>query len=156
MPQTAVRTLLANNETDPVKFLAAINETIYQNVQRMNTDKSMTLSLFDYQDSQFSLSGQHEEVIIVRNGKVELIDTSDLGFPIGFVDEIGEYVAQTKVPLICGDVVVLYTDGITEAANLAKEEYGIEPLCKVIELNWQKSADEIRQAVVEDVRQYIG
>ncbi|MFS8118563.1 MAG: PP2C family protein-serine/threonine phosphatase, partial [Microcoleus sp.] len=40
MLQTAVRTLLAYNEPDPVRFLSAINSAIYDNVQRMKCDKN--------------------------------------------------------------------------------------------------------------------
>lgn len=157
MVQTAVRTLLENNETDPRKFLAALNRTIYENVQRMNSDKNLTLSLLDYHQGQVRLSGQHEEMIVVRsNGAVERIDTLDLGFPIGLEADIAEFVAETSVQLNPGDVVVLYTDGITEAENLAGVQYGLEQLCEVVRLNCQHSANSIKQAVIDDVRQHIG
>lgn len=34
--------------------------------------------------------------------------------------------------------------------------YGLERLCEVLSHNWQWSAKEIRQAVIEDVRQHMG
>ena len=34
--------------------------------------------------------------------------------------------------------------------------YGLAQLCEVIKHNWQLSALEIRQAVIDDVRQFIG
>jgi len=43
MTQTAVRTLQESRETDPVIFLDTLNRTIYKNVQRMNSEKSLTL-----------------------------------------------------------------------------------------------------------------
>jgi serine phosphatase RsbU (regulator of sigma subunit) len=156
MTQMGVRTLLANNETDPVKFLSAINEAVYNNVQRMNCDKNLTLALLDYQNGQVKLSGQHEKIIVVRQGEVELIDTIDLGFPIGLCENIAEWIAETTVVLNQGDVVVLYTDGITEAINPDKVQYGLERLCKIVKQSWQRTADEIRNAVIDDVRQHIG
>ncbi|NJL43050.1 MAG: SpoIIE family protein phosphatase, partial [Pseudanabaena sp. SU_2_4] len=76
MAQTAVRTLLAVGETDPVKFLSALNQAIYGNTRRMESYKNMTLALLDYESGVLSLSGQHEELIIVRNnGKIERFDT---------------------------------------------------------------------------------
>jgi phosphoserine phosphatase RsbU/P len=156
MVQTAVRTLLANNETDPSNFLNVINRVIYDNVQRMNSDKNLSLSLLDYKDRILSLSGQHEEMIVVRSGgKIERIDTIDLGFPIGLEADISDFVAQTYVQLEPGDVVVLYTDGITEAENQLGLRYGIEQFCQVISQNWQQSAEGIRQAVIDDVRRHI-
>ena len=35
-------------------------------------------------------------------------------------------------------------------------QYGIEQLCKLISKNWQLSAQEIKQAVIDDVRRHIG
>jgi serine phosphatase RsbU (regulator of sigma subunit) len=157
MVQTAVRTLLANNETDPVKFLNVLNRVIYDNVQRMNSDKNLSLALLDYQEGVLCLSGQHEEMIVVRSGgQVERIDTIDLGFPIGLEADIADFVAQIKVALNVGDVVVLYTDGITEAENLSGVRYGIERLCAIASKNWYQSAEEIKQAVIDDVRRHIG
>lgn len=155
--QTAVRTLLTNNETDPVRFLDALNRTIYDNLQRMNSDKTLTLSLLDYQDGVISLSGQHEEMIVVRTGgKVERIDTIDLGFPIGLDTDIADFISQIQVKLDSGDVVVLYTDGITEAENNLQKQYGLDRLCEVVSRNWNRSTDEIKQAVIADVREHIG
>ncbi|MEK0179148.1 SpoIIE family protein phosphatase [Microcoleus anatoxicus] len=157
MVQTAVRTLLAYNEPDPVRFLSAINRAIYDNVQRMKSDKNATLALLDYEEGMLKLSGQHEEMIVVRsNGSVERFDTIDLGFPIGLDVDIAEFVAEKMVQLYKGDVVVLYTDGITEAENMDKVLYGLERLIDVIQINWQRTASEIRYAVIDDVRSHIG
>ncbi|MEG3857848.1 SpoIIE family protein phosphatase [Microcoleus sp. herbarium12] len=157
MVQTAVRTLLAYNEPDSVRFLTAINSAIYDNVQRMKCDKNASLALLDYQEGILKLSGQHEEMIVVRsNGSVERFDTIDLGFPIGLDADIAEFVAETVVQLHSGDVVVLYTDGITEAENMEQMLYGLDRLMEVIQINWQGNAAEIRHAVIEDVRSHIG
>ncbi|CAN1208888.1 PP2C family protein-serine/threonine phosphatase [Tumidithrix helvetica PCC 7403] len=157
MVQTAVRTLLIHNETDPVKFLNTLNRTIYDNVQRMNSDKNLSLALLDYHDGKLTLSGQHEEMIVVRaNGTVERLDTIDLGFPIGLEADITDFIDRAHVQLNLGDVVVLYTDGITEADNIRQEQYGLDRLCEVISQNIEKTSAEIRQAVIKDVRSHIG
>ncbi|TAE66390.1 MAG: HAMP domain-containing protein [Oscillatoriales cyanobacterium] len=157
MLQTAVRTLLTYNEADPVRFLTAINTVIYDNMQRMKCDKNASLALLDYHEGMLKLSGQHEEMIVVRcNGSAERFDTIDLGFPIGLDEDIADFVAQTLVQLHSGDVVVLYTDGITEAKNMNKVLYGLDRLIKVIQINWQQTATEIRHAVIDDVRSHIG
>lgn len=156
MAQTAVRTLQQMNETDPVKFLDVLNRTLYANIERIDSSKNMTLALLDYQDSNLTLSGQHEEIIVVHtDGNIERIDTMDLGFPVGLEEDIADFVSQVQVHLNPGDVVVLYTDGITEAVNIDKVYYGIERLCQVAKENRYKTAEEIRQAVSDDLRQHI-
>ncbi len=157
MVQTAVRTLMENNETDPKKFFEVLNRTIYKNVQRMDSDKNLSLCLVDYHEGVLSLSGQHEEIVIVRaEGQIERVDTIDLGFPIGLEETIQDFIFQVEVHLDPGDVVILYTDGITEAENNLRVHYGLEQLCTVVQQNWQQSAHEIRQAVIQDLRSHIG
>jgi serine phosphatase RsbU (regulator of sigma subunit) len=157
MAQTAVRTLLANNEKDPVQFLSALNYAIYHNLKRMNCDKNMSLAILDYHNKVLTITGQHETVIIMRaHGEVELIDTIDLGFPIGIEENISAFIGQMSVQLDIGDVVVLYTDGITEAENNNKVLYGIERLINVIRQEYHQTAIAICQAVIDDVRRYIG
>ncbi|WP_414577851.1 CHASE2 domain-containing protein [Anabaena sp. CCY 9402-a] len=157
MTQTAVRLLREIPEYDSVRFMDTLNRTIYKNVQRMNSEKNLTLVILNYTQGQISISGQHEETIIVRKGgEIELIDTMDLGFPIGLDDDIADFISNITLELQPGDGVVLYTDGITEAKDMNKNQYGLEPLCEIISQNWHKSAPEIKDAVILDVRRHIG
>ncbi len=156
MVQTAIRTLMTQNEVDPLKFLAVINRTIFDNVERINSDKNLTLSLLDYEDNCLRLSGQHESLIVVRKGgEIEIIDTIDLGFPVGLEEDISDFLGETEISLNPGDVVVLYTDGITEAEDPVGEMYGLERLCEIVSQNWEQSAQEIKTAVINDVKQHI-
>ena len=103
------------------------------------------------------MSGQHEELIVVRQrGEIELVDTMPLGFPVGLDDDIAAFVNEATIELLPGDGVVLYTDGITEAENSANEQYGMERLCETIRHHWAASAEAIKTAVIDDVRQFIG
>jgi len=157
MAQTAVRTLKEIHETDPVRFLDALNRTLYKNVQRMNSDKTLTLAILNYSQGRVSISGQHEETIIVRlGGEIERIDTMDLGFPIALDDDIAEFISHISIELQLGDGIVLYTDGIPEAKDINKKQYGVEQMCEVISQNWHLSAQEIKQAVIDDLRGHIG
>ncbi|MEY3866552.1 MAG: hypothetical protein RLZZ338_443, partial [Cyanobacteriota bacterium] len=157
MAQTAVRTLLANDEKDPVQFLSAVNYAIYHNLHRMNIDKNMSLSILDYHNKNLTITGQHETVIVMRaHGELELIDTIDLGFPIGLEENISAFIGQISVQLNIGDVVVLYTDGITEAENDNKVLYGIERLIDIIKKEYHQTTIAICQAIIDDVRRHIG
>ncbi len=157
MAQTAVRTLKEIRETDPVRFLDALNRTLYKNVQRMNSEKSLTLAILNYSQGRVSISGQHEETLIVRKGgQVERMDTMDLGLPIALHDDIAEFISHISIELQLGDGIVLYTDGIPEAKDINKKQYGVEQMCEVISQNWHLSAPEIKQAVIDDLRGHIG
>ncbi|MBE9145993.1 SpoIIE family protein phosphatase [Planktothrix mougeotii] len=157
MTQTGIRTLKEIRETDPIQFLSILNRTLYKNVERMNVDRNLTLVLLNYYQGLLTVSGQHEEILIVRsNGTIERIDTIDLGMPIALDEEITEFIDSTTVELKAGDGVVLYTDGITETFNLSKEQYGLNRLCNVISQNWQNPIEDIKQAVINDVVMFRG
>ncbi|MBC7905385.1 MAG: SpoIIE family protein phosphatase [Rhodospirillaceae bacterium] len=173
MTQSAVRTLVTSDENDAVRLLDVLNRTIYKNVERMGSDKNLTLALLDYRPEapmdmvddgtgqpvtgHLRVSGQHESVIVIRQGGIiELIDTVDLGLPIGMIDDVKEFIAEVTILLHPGDTVVLYTDGITEAADSTHTLYGLERLCEVVASHWQAEAEAIKAAVVADVRRHIG
>ncbi len=157
MTQTSVRTLKESGETDPLKFLDVLNRTLYKNVQRINSEKCLTLSILNYTDGKVSISGQHEETIVVRkSGAIERIDTIDLGFPIALDGDITAFVNQIIVELESGDGLVLYTDGIPEACDMQQKLYGIEQMCNVISRSWDLSAEKIKDAIIDDVRRHIG
>lgn len=157
MTQAAVRVLKEIQERDPVKFLNILNRAIYRNVQRMNSDKNLTLAILNYKNGHLSISGQHEEILVVRHGgKVERINTIDLGLPIGLDEDISEFIGQVMIELNLGDIIVLYTDGITEARNIKKAQYGLERLCAVVGKSWNHPAEKIKQNVIADVRMFMG
>jgi len=157
MVQMGVRTLLTENVKSPQNFLSVLNRAIYDNLQRMGSDKNLTLMLLDYHEGTLRICGQHEEVLVVRKGGVlERIDTMDLGFPVGLQEDVSEFVQQIEVHLDSGDGVVLYTDGITEAFNQQKQMYGMENLCNIITQHWDdKTSADIQQAVINDVRAHM-
>lgn len=157
MTQTAVRTLKEIQELDPVKFLDVLNRTIYKNVQRMNSEKNLTLAILTYAEGKISISGQHEETIVVRKGgATERINTINLGFPIGLEAEISDFIDHTILDLNEDDGIVLYSDGIPEAYSMDKKQYGLEKLCEVISQNWHQSAEKIKQVIIDDVKRHIG
>ncbi|MFQ4140019.1 transporter substrate-binding protein [Nodosilinea sp. PGN35] len=157
MAQTAVRMLRALNVADPTTAFSALNQVVYHNRLRMSSFRNLSLALIDYRDGQLSISGQHEEVIVLRaSGTVERIDTFDLGYPVGLVEDISAFIDQQHIELGVGDTVVLYTDGITEAENCDRQFYGLERLIQVAQQHSIQSAQAIRAAIMADVRAHIG
>jgi sigma-B regulation protein RsbU (phosphoserine phosphatase) len=157
MVHTAVRTLLASGQRRSREFFEILNRVIYGNTRRMNIDRNLTMSLIRYEDRAITISGQHEEVLVVRSdGTFERHDTLNLGYPLGLQEDISSWIGEAKVPLQSGDVLVLYTDGITEAINCAGVTYGIERLAESICASHDQPAETIRQSVLNSLRQYVG
>jgi len=157
MAQTAIKTISLMGEKDMKKFLALVNKVLYSNIERITEDRSMTLSLLDYKDRTCTVTGQHETVILCRkNGHIERKDTSDLGLFIGFEPDISEHIREARFKLQEGDVLVLYTDGVTEAVNVHSEEFGLDRLCELVKENHTLPSAKIMENILSELRTFIG
>ena len=157
MVQSIARSLLESETYDPVRFLILLNDVLYQNIQRIDTDRSLSLCFLDFQDNVLTLSGQHEELIVGRSdGRVERFNTIDLGLPIGLVPDISSFVATQQIDFAPQDVLLLITDGITEAENKDGDQFGIERLCNSLKNRLSLDAAHIQEGIVSDLTQFIG
>lgn len=157
MVQSVARALQETGEGDPLQFLDRLNRAIFKNLERTNSDKHLSLAFLDYEDEKLTLSGQHEEVVVVRaGGGVERIDTIDLGLPIGLEQDISPFVAMRKIPFASGDVVVLHTDGVTEAEGAKGELFGLDRLVESARQRHGSSAEKIKDGIIEDLMAHIG
>ena len=157
MVQSVARALQEDGEDDPRKFLSVLNRAIFKNIERMEADKSLSLGFVDYHDRHVTLSGQHEEVLIIRHdGTLERINTIDLGFPIGLEFDVSAFIATVDLPFTTDDTMILYTDGITEAESPDGALYGLDRLCESATRHRSGRADEIKKGVIDDLMAHIG
>jgi len=157
MVQSVARALQEKGDDDPAVFLDVVNRAMFKNIERTDSDKHMTLAFVDYEKDKVTVSGQHEEVLVIRaNGEIERIDTVDLGFPVGLEEDISPFVATMSLPFNTDDVLLLHTDGITEAENEAGEMFGFDRMADCAKLNSQRSAKEIATAIIQEVKDHIG
>ncbi|MEF3131960.1 SpoIIE family protein phosphatase [Rhizobium sp. 268] len=157
MVQSVARALQEAGNTDAVEFLTNLNSALFKNIVRTKIDKHLTLAFLDYDGKEMILSGQHEEVIVVRaNGEVERIDTMDLGIPIGLEADISAFIKTREIAFEKGDLILLHTDGVTEAENDAGELFGMDRLCcEAVRLR-NLSAEKVVSEIVATLMLFIG
>ena len=63
--------------------------------------------------------------------------------------------AEEEAPFGLGDLLFAFTDGLSEAMNVKGELYGEERLRELVEENG-RSADELRDHVLAEVRRFVG
>jgi sigma-B regulation protein RsbU (phosphoserine phosphatase) len=63
---------------------------------------------------------------------------------------------QAQVQIEPGDVLLLYTDGVTEAQNAADEEYGDDRLIAIGQQNKGRPAAEIQEAIMTSIDDFVG
>ena len=80
----------------------------------------------------------------------------DLGFPIGLEEDIGDFVSSVTMPFSEGDMIVLFTDGITEAESESGMLFGIERLIESAARAHRGSAADAAAAIIADLKAHIG
>ncbi|MCO4783998.1 MAG: response regulator [Candidatus Cloacimonetes bacterium] len=101
---------------------------------------------------QYSSAG-HNEMILFKKTSNEIIDLSANGLPCGMFDEC-EYDTK-QVSYDKGDILILYTDGVTEA-ELNKSQYGIERLYETIKEHGPSSNSiELNQKILDSVKGFV-
>jgi sigma-B regulation protein RsbU (phosphoserine phosphatase) len=131
----------------PGALLDHANQSILSN-QRSKMFATVFAGYLDLDSGvmQFALAG-HSPPLLYRaaTGRCETLET--LGVAMGLF-ESAEYVEKTAT-LHEEDVLVLYTDGITEVINAAAEEFGEERLEKLVVQHASRSAKELSELIVK-------
>ncbi len=97
-------------------------------------------------------SAGHDPALLVRSsGEVELLRPT--GMPLGLMPE-AHYTA-TEAAMGIGDTLVLYTDGITEAANLEEDEFGRKRLTATCIENRTRTAEELATSIHQRVHLHV-
>jgi sigma-B regulation protein RsbU (phosphoserine phosphatase) len=133
---------------------ARMNDIIYENTP---SDKFITFfwGLYDPQQSTFKyVNAGHNPPMMLKSGSDEIEELEEGGLILGAMPTMNPY-TESDIELNSEDLIVFFTDGVTEALNTAEtEEYGEERLIQCIKKNRKKSAEEIQDAIVEDVNDF--
>ena len=139
---------------EPAKVLKEVNDLLEE-----DNDASMFVTVFYavYQPRDgrlvYSNGGHNPPLLVHADGSSELLPTTG-GVALGVMPDI-DYDEQA-LQVAPGDLVVFYTDGVTEAIDRANEEFGVERLQAVFRDNPPRDAKAANQQVFEAVRAFAG
>jgi serine phosphatase RsbU (regulator of sigma subunit) len=124
--QTAVRTVIQAagpraDQLTPKQLLTSVNAAVRSNLQKISADQYMTIMALRLERGKVTYAGLHQDVLVYRanTNQVERIPTS--GVWIGLVDDISDMLEDEHFDMNDGDVLLLYTDGVTEFAAAAND-----------------------------------
>ncbi|MEO6589481.1 MAG: PP2C family protein-serine/threonine phosphatase, partial [Pyrinomonadaceae bacterium] len=96
-------------------------------------------------------AGHNPPLIGRTDGSVEQLGSG--GFPLGIIPNAEYELGETS--LADNEVLVIYSDGVSEGSNLEGEEYGMERLTEVINKNLQQSASGLRDKIESSLSTFI-
>ena len=149
--QTFHRGLVISKDNSPQQIVSSLNSFVSNN----NIANMFVTYLFAIVDLKTGImsycnAGHNPFYVIRADGSVEK-PCKRHGIPLGVMSD-REY-GQSDLPLNHGDMVVLYTDGVTEANNSKEELFGDKALVTVLEKCGAQhlSAEETKQAIFDAV-----
>jgi sigma-B regulation protein RsbU (phosphoserine phosphatase) len=150
------RTLLhvsGGTASDPTAAVRQANQWIYED-GRSSMFVTVFYGVLDPAAMQFSyVNAGHNPPLLVREaGGEELLGSR--GIALGVVPEVS--IASTTLDLRPGDLLVLYTDGVTEAFNDLNEAFGEERLSAFLLANRALPARAVLDELVAEIRRFAG
>lgn len=135
----------------PSEVLTSVNAILKKNISRLGADRYMTCMALKMSSEGITYSGKHQDVLIyrARTGTTEWV-TMD-GVWLGIVDDISGMLTDDTRAIEEGDVILLFTDGVTEAMNPSRELFGEERLRQSLAKSARLEVDEIVSGIIKDV-----
>ena len=136
----------------PTELLSVLDVMIKHNTQRMKEDKYMTITALSFnKDGSAIFAGLHQHLLIYRAGinNVEVLKPEGIWLSPWDMPNMGFKNINYELKLNSGDILLLYTDGITEAINKNKEFFMYTKLIKILEKYNDYSTEHIKGTILE-------
>jgi sigma-B regulation protein RsbU (phosphoserine phosphatase) len=96
----------------------------------------------------------HNPPVLVRGNPPVAQMVEGKGIALGVIEDVD--IPERTIPVEHGDLILLYTDGITEAFNEREEYFGEERMIASVCRNKSRPVQEILDALLVDIRQFAG
>jgi phosphoserine phosphatase RsbU/P len=148
----------------PRQLLMEVNRIISENLDARSFI-TMTYAVLDTAAGTMTYArAGHTPLIHVREGvpaaeRVRILVPSGMvvGLRIpGAAEKFAELLEEDRIELGVGDIVVFYTDGITEAMNADSDLFGDGRLSEIVEEHGHLETVELRERVLREIEAFVG
>ena len=152
LSRTLIRTI-GLNRVDPATSLGLVNDILIKD-SRSDLFVTVVYAVWEPELNRFTYSnaGHNPPIFLRADGTVDVL--RDNNIVLGVLPAVS--LSSRQVFLEPGEVLVLYTDGITDAINDKVDEFGLDRLTAVSSANRRQPAFEIVQAIEQAVAQFTG
>lgn len=149
--RNTVRSLYSKPVSDPKEVFDTTN-----NILCDTSDKEyVTMFLLDLDINtgygKYVNAGHNPPFIVHEDNTYESLEYEPQVFMGSFKDV--SYSSQ-DIKLNKGDLLTLYTDGITDTLNENSEEYGVQRIIDVVRANSSHTVNEVKESILDDVRSF--
>lgn len=150
MVRSTVR-ILTNFSRTPSELVWQLNNSLQKDMTRLHAFSTLFCGVFHVGSGEFTYtSAGHPNPILMRANEERSVKLEAKGTVIGLLKN--RQYRDFTVPFSTGDVLVLCTDGVLEAMDTNKNQYGYHNLRQAIEEKKGQSLLELIQHITDDVR----
>ena len=147
---------LVQLDLSPKEFMVSANNALGRCLERSSF---ITLSYYiiDFKEKtvEFSRAGHCPTLYYrAKSKRADFFETKGMGLGILRNNEFHKYVEVNQFEYKSDDIILLYTDGITEATDHSKQEYGYTRLKESLERHANESPELIRKGLVDDLYKF--
>ncbi len=152
LSNTLIRTFANEYFDNPAMVLKTANQHILRNA-RANLFVTVFFAVLDPVTGfvRYANAGHNPPLLLGSNGIKTLNNT---GMPLG-IDEENEW-TQDEVVISPGEILLLYTDGVTDAQNSAGEFIDKTLILNTVQKNIGKTVFDVQQGILDKVHRFVG
>jgi len=155
------RVLVRDKETllsSPVKLLSSLNQSLKK---EFHSNHFLTMSYMVLDLKKFEVtyaSAGHEPLILIRGEEKKITFLKPRGYPFSdlHADLFEERICQETILIHSGDLLFLYTDGLTDAENKQGEMFGEDRLYETLLDLQLHPVSQIPELIAERIRKFSG
>jgi serine phosphatase RsbU (regulator of sigma subunit) len=152
LSNTLIRTFANHYPQDPAKVMKSANQQILRNA-RANLFVTVFFGVLDPVTGTLCYANAgHNPPFLLGNAGVRTLGNT--GMPLG-IDEENEW-SQDEINISPGEMILLYTDGITDAQNNAGEFIDKKIILNIAQMHAGKPAIVVHQGILERVHRFVG
>ena len=150
---------ISQDEPSPKRLLTRVNTLLADHLDNRSFI-TMTYGVIDLDAGTLTHArAGHTPLLVVSRGRAEVLVPNGmvLGLRLpGAADRFEALLEEHTRPIHEGDVIVFYTDGVTEAMDVHGELFGDAALGRVVESHAHMDGPAIRERVLRDVKAFVG
>lgn len=152
---------LVHKSRSPSEVLRLLNVELFPRI-RQDMFITLFMAVIDMKTEKITYArAGHEPGILLRadrsnSDNFTAIELRGNGMALGMVEPIlfDELITDEEIEFSKGDLLCLYTDGVTETSNQEKEEFGIERLRNEITEHKELDPESLNQKIIQDLNKF--
>lgn len=141
----------------PRQLLRELNRQIFGKVDR-KVFITMIYAVVDVKKKSLKFARAGHNALIMRRAeksKAECLTPNGIGLGLEKGDRFDSTISEQQIKLQSGDTFLFYTDGVSEAMNHQREEFGEDRLLEIVENINHQSCAQIREKIIEEVNRFV-